>query len=269
MLKLIFSLVLSIVLTFGAFAQHQTKLVTWNLCNFGKSKSVEEIAYIANILKDADIVAIQEVSASNFGAQAVAKLADELNRKGAKWDYVLSDPTTGEGVERYAFLWKTATVKLHGKAWLEKSLDVQIEREPFMARFTIGDKQVLISTLHAVPKNKHPENECRYLYKIDSIYHNEHLMLMGDFNLSQKNTAFDMLKKRKVEPVLINQKTSIKMKRKDNELLANEYDNIFIDSKYIHQNEAGIINFAEKFLDLKEARKISDHLPVYLIFNIL
>jgi hypothetical protein len=25
--------------------------------------------------------------------QAVAKLADELNRKGSKWNYIISDPT--------------------------------------------------------------------------------------------------------------------------------------------------------------------------------
>jgi hypothetical protein len=40
-------------------------------------------------------------------AQAVAKLADELNRK-AKWNYIISDPTVGAyKTERYAFIWKT------------------------------------------------------------------------------------------------------------------------------------------------------------------
>ena len=57
----------------------QTKLLSWNLENFGKSKSDQEIAFIANTIKDYDIITIQEVVAGNGGAQAVVKLADELN----------------------------------------------------------------------------------------------------------------------------------------------------------------------------------------------
>jgi endonuclease/exonuclease/phosphatase family metal-dependent hydrolase len=64
--------------------QAQTKILTWNIENLGKSKSQSEINYIANTLKDYDIVALQEVVAGHGGAQSVAKLADQLNRKGAK-----------------------------------------------------------------------------------------------------------------------------------------------------------------------------------------
>ena len=40
--------------------------------------------FMAETLRDCDVVAIQEVVAGPGGSQAVAKLADELNRKGAK-----------------------------------------------------------------------------------------------------------------------------------------------------------------------------------------
>jgi endonuclease/exonuclease/phosphatase family metal-dependent hydrolase len=62
--------------------------VSWNIQNFGKSKSEVEINLLQYTLKNYDIIAIQEVVAGYGGAQAVAKLADELNRKGSKWDYV-------------------------------------------------------------------------------------------------------------------------------------------------------------------------------------
>ena len=65
------------------FVFSQTKLLSWNFENFGKSKSEETINYIANSLREYDIIAIQEVVAGYGGAQAVARLADELNRKGA------------------------------------------------------------------------------------------------------------------------------------------------------------------------------------------
>ena len=85
----------------------QVKVVSWNLENFGQSKSAESMSFIANTLKAYDIVAIQEVVAGSGGAQAVAKLADELNRKGAQWDYTISDPTSSSDykTERYAFIW--------------------------------------------------------------------------------------------------------------------------------------------------------------------
>jgi deoxyribonuclease-1-like protein len=55
----------------------------------------------------------------------VARLNDALNRKGFKWDYSVSDPTSGDNSykkERYAFLWKTSKIKLIGKAWLELNI---------------------------------------------------------------------------------------------------------------------------------------------------
>ena len=72
----------------------QPKLLSWNIENIGQSKSNVEISFVANTVKDFDIIAIQEVVAGDGGAQAVARLADELNRKGAKWDYTISDPTS-------------------------------------------------------------------------------------------------------------------------------------------------------------------------------
>src|SRR5438067_2011181 len=67
-------------------------ICSWNLKDFGKSKSDNEIAFIANILKNYDVVAIQEVVAGDGGGQAVARLVNELDRKGSKWDYSISDP---------------------------------------------------------------------------------------------------------------------------------------------------------------------------------
>ena len=58
----------------------QVKLLSWNVENLGSSKSEKDISFIVNTIKDYDIVCLQEVVAGDGGAQAVAKLADELNR---------------------------------------------------------------------------------------------------------------------------------------------------------------------------------------------
>src|SRR5690606_28387992 len=83
----------------------QLKICSWNLQNFGKSKSDSAIEFIANKVNDFDVVTIVEVVAGPGGPQAVARLSDALNRKGQKWDYTISDPTSGKaGTERYACL---------------------------------------------------------------------------------------------------------------------------------------------------------------------
>jgi hypothetical protein len=37
----------------------QTKLISWNIANFGQSKSDKTIHYIANYLRDYDIIAVK------------------------------------------------------------------------------------------------------------------------------------------------------------------------------------------------------------------
>jgi hypothetical protein len=59
-------------------------IISWNLKDFGKTKSADEINFIAATVKPYDIVLIQEVVAKDpGGAQAVGRLAEALNRLGA------------------------------------------------------------------------------------------------------------------------------------------------------------------------------------------
>lgn len=248
----------------------QTKLLSWNLENFGKSKSNQEIAFIANTIKDYDIVTIQEVVAGNGGTQAVAKLADELNRKGTKWDYRISDPTssTAYKTERYAFLWKTSAIKLKGKPWLEQQYHLEIDREPYFATFEIKGKTITIASFHAITKNKQPETEIKYFKLLPQVYPNLNLLFAGDFNCPQSHSVFTPLKKMGFAPILKNQKTSLKMKCKGSNCLASEYDNIFYKTSSINYIKSDAVLFYEKFISLKEARKISDHLPVWFEFSL-
>ncbi len=246
----------------------QTKLLSWNIENFGKSKSVSEISFIANTVKEFDIIAIQEVVAGDGGAQAVAKLADELNRKGAKWDYVISNPTSSSAykTERYTFLWQTAKVKKIGKAWLEKKYHLEIDREPYYCTFQNGDKQFTVANFHAITKNRQPETEIKYFKFLPEEYPNLNLIFAGDFNCPQSHTVFNPLRKIGYQSILINQKTSLKKKYKNGQYLASEFDNMFYNISKIKVRNAGIIPFYKNFNSLDEARKISDHIPIWVEF---
>lgn len=262
-------ILLLILISFSCYSQN-VNLCSWNLQNFGKSKSDEKIAYIAQVVREFDIITVQEVVAGYGGSQAVARLADELNRLGSKWDYVVSDPTSGTASsrERYAFIWNTSKVKQKGKAWLEENYSLLIDREPYFCRFVVNNKVFTVASFHAVPKSKQPETEIKYFKFLPELYPAEHLIFCGDFNLPQSHTVFNPLKKMGYISALVGQKTSLKQKPVNGNALASEYDNFYFHKLKFNMVAAGIVTFYEDFESLKDARSISDHVPVYMKFDL-
>lgn len=221
---------------------------------------------MAAVLKNYDVVAIQEVVAGPGGAAAVALLHDALNRTGSKWDYTVSDPTTGSTykTERYAFLWKSSKVKLKGKAWLEFNYKIEVDREPYLATFVEGTHEFTLVNFHAITKSKQPETEIKYFKFLPAAYPNLNLIFCGDFNCPQSHSVFNPLKGMGYVPALVGQKTSLKQSCVGDQCLASEYDNFFYRKDLYTLQRAGIIAFYKSFADLKEARKISDHVPIFL-----
>jgi len=251
-----------------AFAS--VNVCSWNLENFGSSKTSKTLEFIANTLQTFDIIAIEEVVAGNGGAPAVARLADLMNRKGKSWDYSISTPTSTKGhkSERYAFIWNKSKISKMGEAWLEKKYSDEIEREPYMATFRKEGKAFTIACFHAVPKSANPETEIKYFKYIPAEYPSLNLIFCGDFNCPQSNSVFNPLKKMGYSPALENQKTTLRDKCLNGDCLASEYDNFFFDKGKITMVGAGILHFYKSYPDVHEARKVSDHVPVRLIFEV-
>lgn len=268
LMKIIITCVLLLFFSSQSFAQ--TKIISWNIENFGKSKSQASLDFIAGTINDYDIAAIQEVVAGFGGSQTVAKLVALLNQKGTKWDYSISDPTSGNSYkkERYAFLWKTNKAKLKGKAWLEKKYHSEIDREPYFATFEINKKTFTVVNFHAITKSKQPETEIKYFKFLPQEYPDLNLIFSGDFNCPQSHTVFYPLKKMGYISMLQNQKTTLKQKCQGENCLASEFDNIFYYPGKLKYINSGAILFYKNFDSLKEARKISDHIPIWLQFSL-
>lgn len=253
-----------LILLFSQILFCQVKLLSWNVENLGRSKSEEDIAFIVKTIKEYDVVALQEIVAGDGGAQAVAKLADELNRKGSKWDYTISDPTSSSAykTERYSFLWKTSKVKKIGDAWLEKKYHLEIDREPYYCTFDYNGKRFTIANFHAITKSKQPETEIKYFKFLPAQYPTLNLLFVGDFNCPQSHTVFNPLKKMGYVSVFVNQKTTLKKECVDEVCLASEFDTIWYNTSKISVSNSKVIHFYESFETLKEAREISDHIPI-------
>jgi endonuclease/exonuclease/phosphatase family metal-dependent hydrolase len=247
--------------------------------NFGNKKSPEVIDFMAKVLRGTDIVAAQEINAGgNFGAQAVAKLAASLSRTGADWDYIVSDKTMPENteVERYAYLFRKSTVTINRDgAHLLKELEEAISREPFALSFHLKDgkksKDVQVFTIHAVPTNKHPIEEVEKLPLSKEVTMNRPSIFSGDFNLAKPAT----------DPTFvgmgysgnISDKTSIGNKVISKRgYMTKQYDNIY--TKQVKVCAAGVIDFVARAFSPVDTKKlssvklVSDHLPVYIAFDI-
>lgn len=267
-LKALILLLTTVLISFSVDAQ--VKIMTWNLLNVGKSKTDENIEYIAKVIKQTDIIAIQEVVTNPSGAQTIAKIHEELNRSsGAKWDYAISDPTVSSPYrsERYAYLWKTSKVKLKGKPFLEPTYVEEIEREPYMATFIYKGKELTISSIHTLPTKHQPETEIKYLKFFPEAYPEHNLIFLGDFNLTEQHSVFNPLKKLGYVPSFTEQKSSLKQKCIKGDCLASEYDNIFYHTDKNELVKAKPILFFEDFEDITIARRISDHIPLMITIN--
>ncbi|MEP7145210.1 MAG: endonuclease/exonuclease/phosphatase family protein [Ferruginibacter sp.] len=259
------------IFLFNNYADAQISICSWNIENFGKSKSDPVIAFIANTVKGFDVICILEVVAGDGGAPAVAKLADELNRKGARWEYTVSGPTVSSSykTERYAYIWKTSKLKKKGDAWLEKKYNEQIDREPYLVNFDCKNGATFtLVAFHAITKSKQPETEIKYFKFLPLEYPDKNLIFAGDFNCPESHSVFNPLKAMGYKPVFTRQKTSLKQECINNECLASEFDNIFYNSTKVNFIKSGAIPFFDSFPSLKEARKVSDHVPIYFQFSL-
>ncbi|NQX37658.1 endonuclease/exonuclease/phosphatase family protein [Pedobacter steynii] len=258
------------VLCFFQAPAQKIRVCSWNLKDFGQSKSEEEISFIANLVNSFDVLAIQEVVAGYGGPKAVIRLTEALNRSGTQWEYTFSHGTSSDrySKERYAFIWKSRKLQKVGEAWLEKDYNLLIDREPYFARFKAGKKTFTLSSFHARPKSKQPEMEIKYFKFLPDLYPNDVLIFCGDFNLPQSHTVFNPLRKMGYTSALVKQKTSLKQRCINDNCLASEYDNFYYPEDKLKVSDTGIIHFYTDFPELKEARKISDHVPVYLEFSL-
>ena len=249
-----------------------TRLASWNIRDLGRTKNSEEIYTIANTLRDFDIVAIQEVVAKDpAGAQAVAKIADELTRMGAKWDYKISDPTQSPSVymsERYAFLWKTAKVSLANIPFLDKELQDICYREPYIAAFKAktDSKPFYIVNFHSRKYYDKPELEIVHFINYEERLESRNIIIAGDFNLSETYNVWEPFYDRGFKSALKNEATTLKTKCKNGVYTNHAIDNFYFSSA-IEMQKSGSIDFVKNCDDLQSARLISDHLPIFLEFK--
>lgn len=262
--KIVFIILIS---AFNLFAQNNIKIISWNVLNLGFYTKNKKIDFIISNIKDADIVVLQEIKSNSYGTADFKRLFLKLNQSSQNWDYALSGSTSGPGQEQYAYIWKKDKIKLREKAWLDPTSEKEIDREPYLARFEFKNKNFTLANFHAVPHKKGPWEEIKLLPKTHERYLSDNIIFCGDFNLTHKNRAYTALYENGYEASLKNQKTTIKAEEKNGMRLANDLDNFYYEKHFFTVSSSGAIDFTANFSSLKEAREMSDHLPIYLVLS--
>lgn len=246
------------------------KIISWNIRDLGGSKSKETLLEISEIINKGDVAAIQEVVAKDpKGAQAVAKIADELNRMGAKWDYSISPPTRSPSAyssERYAYLWRTSKVKLLQKAYLDSDLEKVCVREPYIANFIDKKRNVKFSLVnfHSKKHDESPEEEIKYFINYHDDLKTSNLIILGDFNLDEKHFVWKVFYKKGFVSGLKETPTTLKRKCSENKYTYHSIDNFYIKTNDFVLSNSGVIDFVQTCDNLDKNRKISDHLPIFI-----
>lgn len=245
-------------------------IASFNIQVFGtsKSKDTKSMAVLAKIIRQFDIVAIQEIRAKD--QSILPRFVERINAGGAHYRHVLG-PRLGRTTskEQYAFVYNAATIELiEGSVATVPDPSDRLHRPPLIARFRVrgpptNDAFTLIN-IHTDPdetKTEIPTLRDVYDFVRQSNAAEDDMILLGDFNANEK-------KIRKLGwPARIH--AAIK-DLKTNTRETESYDNLLFEHAATaeYTGQFGVLNFRKQHdLSLKDALRVSDHMPIWAVFS--
>ncbi len=177
-------------------------IATWNIEQFGRTKTSRALQYIADICERFDIIAIQELKSDLSGLSHLQKLLP------GNYKILVTDPTGNN--ERLAFLYDKRTVVHTGLA-CEICFNVpgsthrgyQLHRTPFCASFKAGRFDFTIVTVHIyygegsaekAEREKEIKSLATHIITRSKMEGNKifdrDFFVLGDFNIEQTGDQF-------------------------------------------------------------------------------
>lgn len=268
------------------------RLLTWNIRNLNRDKKQRAIDIYAEIIKNFDIIAIQEVKDDLGGIE-------KLQRKlGTRYRFLFSDPAGNN--ERLAFCYKHPKVKFtglaaevvmapgQGKGTVKPELE--FARTPYMASFRVGGCNFILVTVHIYYGKGHKiqyrlkeiKNIAKFLEKrssdtdsLDSDY-----IACGDFNIEKvmesgkqitdkqryRNKLFGALESGGliIPNDIRNSPSNLDRSKHYDQIGYHQYKDSTIKFK-----KGGVIDFVGAVYtnDDKMHFNLTDHLPVWAVFE--
>ena len=189
------------------------KIASWNIENFGKSKATDPVRMeiIAGILKDYDLIAVQEISnvkemndpgcprnedacPGHANCNRIRNALEQyLNQEnGLNYEFVFSPQVKDE---RYLYIYDPGKITLESFGLVndtEDSLPIcdsspentgKMVRQPFRANFRAGNFDFILLTAHTSPSINVPELQgMEYFYRQVEAGGEPDIIILGDLN---------------------------------------------------------------------------------------
>lgn len=245
---------------------------SFNMQRLGPSKLGKPwvIDKYVEIIRRFDVIALQEITSKD--QTTLPQLIREINARGARYDFTIS-PRVGREAsgyyEQYAFVYDTTRIQSGTRfSYLVQDGDDMLHREPWVGRFqTVGPQpfSFTLINVHTDPDEIKQELDVLadvYMNVRQFEYPEDDLMLMGDLNADP--AKFQNLGRIPgVVPIVVGVAT--------NAARSKTIDNILLDQHATREftGRAGVVDMAEMFgISDDEAKKISDHMPIWGEFTI-
>ena len=189
---LIFIIIATVAYAYFSLEQEQVaetaKIAAFNIQIFGKTKSQKEdvMTILRNIVREFDIILIQEIRDAN--EQTIPNFVLELNQmQGPSYSFIRSERlgrTTSK--EAYAYVYNTEKIQfIPGSDYVYNDVNDVFEREPYIASFKAGNFDFVLVGIHTKPDDAYNEigNLTSVVSSIQTVDPNEKdVVVMGDFN---------------------------------------------------------------------------------------
>ncbi len=253
---------------------------SFNLMRLGPTKIADRwtMERFADIIRRFDVIALQEITSSD--ANTVPTLLKYVNANGARYEYTISPPIgrTLKYTEQYAFVYDSTRVTTRvDSCFVMRDEEDLLHREPFVGRFmslTNAAKpfSFVLINMHTDPDEIGTEldtlarvyvNVADYFYNVGpNEYPEDDVILLGDLN-ADPNRLQALGQLPNVVPTIVGIPTNF-TRTKTN-------DNILVNRAMTREftGRSGVIDLQNAYsLTQDEAKRLSDHIPVWAEFTI-
>ncbi len=245
---------------------------SFNIQRLGPSKLSDPwvMEKFAEVIRRFDVIALQEIT--SVDQRTLPTLVDLVNRNGAQYSYAISPRIGREGTgyyEQYAYVFDATRIQ-GGPDFCYVVQDVGdvLHREPFVGRFrTLSPGQPFqfsLINVHTDPDEIRTELDVLanvYTNVREYEYPEDDVLLLGDLN-----AAPNKLQQLGAIPGIMALIDGVPTNTRKNKTL----DNILVDQQATREftGRAGTIDLEQMFqIQLGDAERISDHLPVWAEFT--
>jgi len=248
------------------------RVASFNIQVFGTSKAgkAQVMDILARIVREFDIVAIQEVRSND--QDIIPNFVELINTTGRYYDYVIG-PRLGRtsSKEQYAFVFDSATVEVdRSQLYTVADPDDLLHREPLVAWFRVrGPPADQAFTFTLVNIHTDPDETDQELDALDDVYRvvrddgrqEDDVIVLGDLNVDDRHLG---------QLGQISGMTWVVSGTPTNTRGTSQYDNLVFHGSATREftGRGGVFDFLRQYnLSMEEALEVSDHLPVWAEFS--